>query len=85
MFPGIDRVYVNERARRELGWEPKWDFRRLIGHLRRDEDVKSPSARLVGSKRYHAERFVDGPYPVQLAGHGEPRGASRRAAPDCVV
>jgi len=85
MFPGIDRVYVNERARRELGWEPKWDFRRLIGHLRRDEDVKSPLARLVGSKRYHAERFVDGPYPVQRAGHGEPRGASRRAAPDCVV
>src|SRR5262249_23614935 len=23
MFPGIDRVYVNERARRELGWRPQ--------------------------------------------------------------
>jgi nucleoside-diphosphate-sugar epimerase len=22
MFPGIERVYVNERARRELGWSP---------------------------------------------------------------
>ena len=67
MFPGIDRVYVNERARHELGWEPKWDFRRLVDHLRRDEEVRSPLARLVGSKRYHAESFVDGPYPVQGA------------------
>src|SRR5215475_14335570 len=26
MAPGIDRVYVNERARRELGWQPRHDF-----------------------------------------------------------
>jgi nucleoside-diphosphate-sugar epimerase len=64
MFPGIGRVYINERARLELGWEPKWDFRRVIGHLRRDEDWRSPLARLVGSKRYHAEQFAGGPYPV---------------------
>jgi nucleoside-diphosphate-sugar epimerase len=53
MFPAIDRVYVNERARRDLGWEPRWDFRYLIDCLRRDEDVRSPLARLVGSKGYH--------------------------------
>ena len=26
MFPSIDRVYVNERARVELGWAPRHDF-----------------------------------------------------------
>lgn len=34
MFPGIERVYVNERARRELGWQPRYDFRRIIDCLR---------------------------------------------------
>jgi UDP-glucose 4-epimerase len=26
MFPGIERVYVNARARKELGWHPQYDF-----------------------------------------------------------
>src|SRR6185436_19851076 len=26
MFPSIDRVYVNERARTELNWQPRYDF-----------------------------------------------------------
>ena len=26
MFPRIDRVYVNARARAELGWSPRYDF-----------------------------------------------------------
>ena len=30
MFPGIDRVYVNERARNELGWRPRYDFAHII-------------------------------------------------------
>jgi nucleoside-diphosphate-sugar epimerase len=25
MFPGIERVYVNERARKELNWRPRYD------------------------------------------------------------
>jgi UDP-glucose 4-epimerase len=54
MVPGIDRVYVNERARRELGWEPQYDFNRLIARLRSGEDFRSPLARLVGSKGYHS-------------------------------
>jgi nucleoside-diphosphate-sugar epimerase len=52
MVPGIDRVYVNERARNELGWRPRYDFRRLIHRLRAGEDVRSPLARMVGSKGY---------------------------------
>jgi nucleoside-diphosphate-sugar epimerase len=64
MFPGIDRVYVNERARRELGWRPRYDFHRVIECLRAGEDPRSPLARAVGSKRYHDRTFADGPYPV---------------------
>lgn len=65
MVPSIDRVYVNERARSELGWQPRYDFKCLIDRLREGEDMRSPLARLVGSKAYHAETFADGPYPVE--------------------
>jgi nucleoside-diphosphate-sugar epimerase len=64
MFPGVDRVYVNERARRELGWRPRYDFRYVLNLLKSGVDIRSPLARAVGSKGYHARRFADGPYPV---------------------
>jgi UDP-glucose 4-epimerase len=64
MFPGIDRVYVNERARNELGWRPQYDFAHAIDLLRAGQDVRSPLARAVGAKGYHAQTFNDGPYPV---------------------
>ena len=54
MFPSIERVYVNERARRELGWEPRYDFRRALDRLAAGEDPRSPLARTVGAKGYHA-------------------------------
>jgi UDP-glucose 4-epimerase len=60
----IDRVYVNERARAQLGWRPRYDFRYVIEQLRRNEDYRSSLARAVGSKGYHSESFSDGPYPV---------------------
>jgi nucleoside-diphosphate-sugar epimerase len=53
MFASVDRVYDNERARRELGWSPRWDFRRLIRQLGDGEEIGSPLARLVGAKGYH--------------------------------
>jgi UDP-glucose 4-epimerase len=65
MVPGIDRVYVNERARNELGWQPRYDFQFIIDRLQAGEDARSPLARLVGSKGYHAETFAEGPYPVE--------------------
>jgi UDP-glucose 4-epimerase len=65
MLPGIDRVYVNERARNELGWRPRYDFRSLLDRLQAGDDMRSPLARLVGSKGYHAQVFCDGPYPVE--------------------
>lgn len=64
MFPSIERVYVNERARRELGWKPRYDFQFILSQLRSGDAIESPLARDVGSKGYHAERFVEGPYPV---------------------
>jgi nucleoside-diphosphate-sugar epimerase len=54
MFPSIERVYVNERARREIGWEPRYDFRRALDSLAAGEDPRSLLARTVGAKGYHA-------------------------------
>jgi nucleoside-diphosphate-sugar epimerase len=34
LTPSIDRVYVNARAREELGWAPRHDFRRALAGLR---------------------------------------------------
>lgn len=64
MFPGIERVYVNERARTELGWRPRYDFAYALQRLRAGEDVRSDLARAIGRKGYHAETFSEGPYPV---------------------
>jgi len=58
MLPGIDRVYVNYRARQELAWQPRFDFRHILDRLRRGDDVFSPLARAVGSKGYHAQQPV---------------------------
>ena len=65
MFPSIDRVYVNERARNELGWRPRYDFKTIIDRLKMGDGVRSPLAQLVGSKGYHAEVFTEGPFPVE--------------------
>ena len=59
-----DRVYDNARARRDLGWVPRYDFGIVLTSLQADEDPRSPLARDVGSKGYHAQTFTDGPYPV---------------------
>ncbi|MGX4801308.1 NAD-dependent epimerase/dehydratase family protein [Bradyrhizobium guangdongense] len=64
LFPAIDRVYVNDRARRELGWRPEFDFAHVLRSLRAASDFRSALAREVGSKGYHDTRFDDGPYPV---------------------
>ncbi|MVT52880.1 NAD-dependent epimerase/dehydratase family protein [Bradyrhizobium yuanmingense] len=64
LFPAIDRVYVNERARQELGWRPEFDFAHVLRSLRDGRDFRSTLAREVGSKGYHDMLFDDGPYPV---------------------
>jgi UDP-glucose 4-epimerase len=55
MPPSIERVYVNERARRELGWSPRYDFAYALDRLRAGDDPRSELALAVGAKGYHAE------------------------------
>ena len=65
MISGIDRVYVNDRVRAALGWQPRHDFRTLLARLQTDDDIRSPLAREIGSKGYHDRAFRDGPYPLE--------------------
>jgi UDP-glucose 4-epimerase len=63
MFPSLERVYVNERARRELGWAPRYDFAHVLDRLEVGGDHRSALAVSVGAKGYHAEST--GPYTVR--------------------
>jgi len=62
VFSKIDRVYVNDRARRELGWSPHYDFRWALDRLFANEATQSPLAISVGAKGYHgASTYPYGP------------------------
>jgi UDP-glucose 4-epimerase len=65
MFDGIDRVYINAKARQLLGWKPRHDFREIIARIGRGEDPRSALAIQIGAKGYHEETFEHGPYPVE--------------------
>lgn len=65
MYDDISRVYVNERACKLLGWQPKYDFAHVMDCLNDDRDPRSPLAIAVGAKGYHAAEFDEGPYPVR--------------------
>jgi UDP-glucose 4-epimerase len=64
MLPSIDRVYVNALARRDLDWQPRYNFDSVLTRLCRNEEFRSPLAVAVGSKGYHGKRYADGLYPV---------------------
>ncbi len=64
MFDGIDRVYVNEAARQDLFWAPKYDFSTVLERHRAGRSPMSALSVAIGSKGYHAKVFGDGPYPV---------------------
>lgn len=53
MFPSIERVYVNDRARHELGWSPRYDFRFALDRIAHGADPRSPLALSIGAKGYH--------------------------------
>jgi UDP-glucose 4-epimerase len=53
MFPSLGRVYVNSRARADLDWSPRYDFRAVLDALKADEDPRSPLAQAIGAKGYH--------------------------------
>ena len=51
------------RARRDLGWAPRYDFAYALERLAAGEDPRSPLALEVGAKGYHAES--SGPYTTR--------------------
>lgn len=53
MFPSVGRVYVSIRARADLSWSPRYDFRAVLDALKADEDPRSPLARAISAKGYH--------------------------------
>jgi nucleoside-diphosphate-sugar epimerase len=63
MFPRIDRVYVNARARAELGWNPHYDFRHALDLLRSGQPPRSRLATSIGAKGYHP--VTTGPYTIR--------------------
>jgi nucleoside-diphosphate-sugar epimerase len=54
MFGSIGRVYDNGRARRELGWQPRYGFEQALEALGAGGDPRSELARSIGAKGYHA-------------------------------
>jgi UDP-glucose 4-epimerase len=61
----LDRVYVNARARRALGWAPRHDFAHVLACLAAGREFRSDLALSIGWKGYHDEVFEDGPFPVE--------------------
>jgi UDP-glucose 4-epimerase len=49
----IERVYANERARTDLGWDPRYTFDAAIAALAAGRDSRSELALTVGVKGYH--------------------------------
>jgi UDP-glucose 4-epimerase len=54
MFPRIERVYDNARARERLGWAPRHDFSYALDRLAAGEETRGALALAVGAKGYHA-------------------------------
>lgn len=75
MVPSIDRVYVNDRARDELGWSPRYDFRHALNRLQAGEDPRSSLAVAVGAKGYHPSERAVPPRPWALRPRRTPRPA----------
>jgi UDP-glucose 4-epimerase len=65
MFPILDRVYINKKARNELGWNPNYDFKTMLVQLQVDEKPMSPLTYIIGKKGYHKTTFKEGPFPVE--------------------
>ncbi|MET0603679.1 MAG: NAD(P)-dependent oxidoreductase [Baekduia sp.] len=63
MFPTIERVYDNARARNELGWTPRYDFRHALTRIAAGQPGRSDLAEAVGAKGYHP--VSTGPYTVR--------------------
>ncbi len=55
MFPTIGRVYDNNAPGSDLGWAPRYDFRRALDCLKDGHDPRSDLARLqIGIRGYRS-------------------------------
>jgi UDP-glucose 4-epimerase len=64
MLDTIGRVYVNDAARHDLGWEPRFTFGHALKQLAAGQDPRSELALTVGAKGYHGESH--GVYTTRL-------------------
>jgi nucleoside-diphosphate-sugar epimerase len=57
-FPDrLDRVYVNDRARHDLGWRPRFDLNAIAARVASGESVQTPLSQLVGAKEYPGSSY----------------------------
>lgn len=57
-FPSrLDRVYVNARARDELGWRPEFDVDAVAARVARGGSVRTPLSQVIGSKEYAGSSY----------------------------
>jgi nucleoside-diphosphate-sugar epimerase len=62
-FPDrLDRVYVNTRARHDLGWRPRFDLNAIAARLATGESVHTPLSQLVGAKEYPGSSYHIGTF-----------------------
>src|SRR6476646_6233333 len=67
IFPGIERVYVNAKARDALGWRPRHDLGTALARLAAGEETVSPLARRIGTKGYPDGEVAGRPSPLRSA------------------
>ena len=58
MFPQIGRVYVNDKARSELGWSPKHSFQTMLERVAAGGEPMSELATAIGAKGYANDSVI---------------------------
>lgn len=64
LFPELDRVYVNQLARQELGWQPEYDFRHVLACLEKGKVFRSQLAIDIGIRGSRPSALVERADPV---------------------
>jgi nucleoside-diphosphate-sugar epimerase len=68
-FPDrLDRVYVNARARRDLGWRPRFDLDAIAARVATGASVQTPLSQLVGAKEYPGSAYHLGVFRPEAGG-----------------
>lgn len=74
-FPDrLDRVYGNARARRDLGWRPRFDLNTIAARVASGRPVRTPLSQLVGAKEYVNSSYHVGVFHPEGSEHRMPAG-----------